>query len=186
MLVYLLFYIILITIVILFLQSFIKYKKQIKLYNEAYKLSKLKNKKLLIIGDPTESSTNYVFGSYGYGDICIDMNLDLTNKNIPKDTILIKNKLENVLHKFNTNSVVIFESETLEYVDDNKISYIIHELYRISNYDIFSVHQLKHNSIFTILKNYGYIVFNYILNKSSFNYKRLFIEYPPKNLYKYN
>jgi len=174
-----------ISLIILYLilafQSYIKYKIQKKLYNEAYELSKLKNKKLLVIGDPIESSTNALFGSYGYGDICIDMNLDTSNKNIPLNTILIKNKLENILHKFNNNSVVIFESETLEYVDNNQIEYVINELYRISNYDIFSIHQLKPNSIFTFFKTNGYMLFNYIFKKNIYKHNRLFKKHPPYN-----
>jgi hypothetical protein len=166
---------------ILLIHNYIKYNKQINLYKKAYNLSKLTNKKLLVIGDPLESPTNYLFGIYGYGDICIDMNLNVNSKNIPDNTILIKDKLENVLHKFEDNSVVIFESETLEYIDNDKIDNVINELYRISNYDIYSVHQLKPNSILTLLKSNGYQLFNILIQKKSFNHKRLFKEYPPYN-----
>ena len=177
-------YIFLILIIIssiLLFQSYYKYKLQIELYNQAFNLSKKKNKKLLVIGDPIESSTNFLFGHYGYGDICIDMNLDLTNKNIPKNTTLIKDKLENVLHNFKDDSVVIFESETLEYVDNKNINNILKELYRISNYDIYSIHQLKPDNIFTYLKANGYKIFNILVKKNTYNHKRLFKEYPPYN-----
>lgn len=181
MILYIFLIILMIISFILLFQSYKKYKLQIELYNQAFNLSKKKNKKLLVIGDPIESSTNFLFGHYGYGDICVDMNLDLTNKNIPKNTILIKDKLENVLHNFKDDSVVIFESETLEYVDDKNINNIIKELYRISNYDIYSIHQLKSDSIFTYLKANGYKIFNLLLKKNIYNHKRLFKTYPPYN-----
>lgn len=173
-------------LLILLFHSYYKYYKQIKLYNLALQLSKETNKQLLVIGDPIESSTNFIFGSYGYGNICIDMNLDLSNKYISSNTILIKDKLENVLHKFKDNSVVIFESETLEYVDDKYINYVIQQLYRISNNDIFSIHQLKPNSIFTFFKTNGYSLFNKLLQKKIHTHKRLFSKCPPNNLYTYN
>ena len=181
MILYIFLIVILIFNFILLIQSYNKYNIQQNLYKSAYNLSRKKNKKLLVIGDPIESSTNYLFGHYGYGDICIDMNLDLTNKNIPKNTILIKDKLENVLQNFQDNSVVIFESETLEYIDNNNIDKVIKELYRISNYDIYSIHQLKPNNIFTHFKANGYKIFNTILKKNTYYHNRLFKEYPPNN-----
>jgi hypothetical protein len=179
----------LLTIVIAFLlillyQSYVKYTKQIKLYQQANDLSILLHKKLLIIGDPLESSTNYMFGHYGYGDICIDMNIDDSTRATESSTI-IKDKLENVLHTFGSNSVVIFESEVLEYVDSDKIDNVISEMNRISNGDIFSVHQLKPNSLFTYCKTKGYALFNRIINKPHYSHKRLFKQCPPISPYQY-
>jgi hypothetical protein len=161
--------------------SYVKYSLQIKLYDDALKLSKLLEKPLLVIGNPIESSTNHMFGSYGCGNICIDINGCNCNNN----TIVIKNKLEDELHKFDDNSVIIFESETLEYVDDDKIDYVISEMYRISGKNIFSVHQLKPKSFLTLLKTSGYSLFNNLINKQVYTHKRLFSKYPPNNDYIY-
>ena len=76
---------------ILLYQSWIKKSKQNKLYNEANKMSKLKGKKLLVIGDPEESNTNYFFGKYGCGDICIDLNGCGCDNS--ENTIILKNKI---------------------------------------------------------------------------------------------
>lgn len=173
---------IIVLLFILFLQSYNKYKIQMKRYSQAKELSLATNKKLLVIGDPLESSTNYLFGNYGFGDICIDMNLDLNSKNT-NGSVLIKDRLENVLHQFKDNSVVIFESEVLEYVDS--IEYVIREMNRISCGDIFSVHQLKPNSIFTYCKSRGYSFFNKLSKKPLYSHKRLFKRYPPYHDYEY-
>ena len=169
-------------LIILFFQSLAKYTKQINTYRQARKLSIDTNKKLLVIGDPLESSTNRLFGSYGYGDICIDMNLDLSAKT---DSLMMKDKLENVLHTIKDNSVVIFESETLEYVDDQYIDYVISEMIRISGGDIFCVHQLRPNSFWTYCKSNGYKLFNRLLGKPMYMHKRLFKSYPPNGLFRY-
>lgn len=182
---YFLLVIIIIAIVELFLlyESYQKYKLQIEMYNNALQMSRITKKPLLVIGDPLESSTNYMFGSYGYGDICIDMNIAPSNKN--NNSLIIKDKLENVLHKFPDNSVVIFESEVLEYVDSDKIKYVIQHMERISDGNIFSVHQLKPGSLTTWLKTTGYSVFNKLINKNVYTHKRLFTNYPPYGLYEY-
>ena len=137
-----------------------------------------------MIGDPIESSTNWLFGKYGYGDICIDMNIDLSVQH-KTDAVIVKDKLENVLHTFKDNSVVIFESEVLEYVDDDNIDYVIDEMYRISGGDIFSVHQLKPNNFFTTCKSAGYALFNKAISKPHYSHRRLFKNHPPGGLYEY-
>ena len=165
-------------------ESWIKKTKQNELYNEANKMSKIKGKKLLVIGNPGESNTNYLFGKYGCGDICIDLNGCICN-NSEQNTIIIKDKIENVIGDFEDDSVVIFESEVLEYVDDKYIDYVIREMYRISNGDIFSVHELKPDNILTKIKQNGYKLFNSLMGKPTFNCKRLFKSYPPEADYKY-
>ena len=172
-----------ITCLFLIYESWIKRKKQNTLYNEANKLSKIKNKKLLVIGNPGESNTNYFFGQYGCGDICVDLNGCICDKY--NNTIIIKDKLENVTKDFETNSVVIFESEVLEYIDNENIDYVINELYRISGGDIFSVHELKPGNVFTFIKQNGYKFFNFLTGKKTFECKRLFKKFPPKSTYEY-
>lgn len=165
-------------------QSYVKYTLQIRNYNLAKQLSIKKNKKLLVIGNPMESSTNLMFGTYGMGDICIDMNQCRSNEP-SSDTIIIEGKLEDHLKDFDTNSVVIFESETLEYVDSDKIDYVISEMNRISGGDIFAVHQLKPFNTLTTMKQSGYKAFNYILGKPIYKYNQLMVTYPNKAPYHY-
>ena len=176
--------IIAITVAVLTYQSYIKYKLQIRNYNIANQVSIQKNKKLLVIGNPLESSTNLMFGTYGMGDICIDMNQCKSNET-NRNSIIIIGKLEDKLKEFPTNSVVIFESETLEYVDSDKIDYIISEMTRISGGDIFSVHELKPFNILTTMKQKGYKAFNYLLGQPTDNYNQLMVSYPSKAPYRY-
>lgn len=168
--------------IMMLLQSYQKYSIQVDMYNQALTLSQLIGKPLLVIGDPTESATNYMFGAYGCGDICIDS----AGCNCKDSVIIIKDKLEDSLHKFEDNSVVIFESETLEYVDDDKIDYVINEMNRISGKNIFSVHQLKPNTYLTTFKTNGYTIFNKFMNKPTYYHKRLFSTCPPNDDYIYD
>lgn len=163
-------------------QSWLKRSKQDQMYTKALQLSKTKGKKLLVIGDPGESNTNFWFGKYDCGDICIDINGCVCDD---KSTVIIANKIENVIGSFDTNSVVIFESEVLEYVDDEYINVVIEELNRVSGGDIFSVHELQPDTLITTIKQNGYKFFNTITGKQSFNCKRLFSQYPPYGRYEY-
>jgi hypothetical protein len=165
-------------------QSYEKYKLQILNYNLAREMSIKKNKKLLVIGNPLESSTNLMFGTYGMGDICIDMNRCQSNE-INNNAIIIEGKLEDHLKDFATDSVVIFESETLEYIDSDKIDYVIYEMNRISGGDIFAVHQLKPFNTLTTMKQCGYKTFNYLLGKPVFEYNQLMVSYPSNSDYRY-
>lgn len=114
--------VILIIISVFVFHSFIKSQKQKELYSKALNFAKNNNKKLLVIGNPGESNTNYFFGKYGCGDICID----ITGCDCDSSSVKIfKNKLENELQNFADNSVVIFESEVLEYIDKDKIDKVI-------------------------------------------------------------
>ena len=93
------------------------------MYQRALDVSKAKGKPLLVIGNPKESSTNKWFGTYGLGDICIDMN-KCESDEVNSKSIVVIGKLEDELHKFSDNSVVIFESETLEYIDKDMYAYV--------------------------------------------------------------
>lgn len=158
-------------------KNYLKYKKQMELYDKAKEMSITKKKKLLVIGNPIEATTNYIFGSYGCGDICTDINgCDNVYCNNIKN---IKDDLVNVIGTFATDSVVIFESEVLEYIPKSKISYVLDEMYRVSNNDIFSVHELYSDSIFTYIKEFGYEVSNYLFNKPVFKINQYFSDYPP-------
>lgn len=99
-------------------------------YDRAQNVSKLREKKLLVIGDPDTGCINYYLGrDYNCGDVC----LDLTG--CPKCEVAIKGSLELELPKLPTNGYVIFVSCTLEYV--NNLSDVVSELKRVSGGDLF-------------------------------------------------
>lgn len=111
------------------------------IYNLAKQRSKETNKPLMVIGDPKNGSYlnrtfNYpVYGTpYGYGDLCIDLSGCPENKGNS-----LKTKLEDIIDKFNTNSYVIYISQTLEYLDPKVLEYTLKHLIRVSNKDLFIV-----------------------------------------------
>lgn len=125
-------------------KSNLKYNaRKTEIYNMAKQRAILTNKPLMVIGDPMNGSAlnrkyNYpVYGTpYGYGDVCIDLSGCPEN---PGPGISIKSKLENTIGSFNTDSHVIFISQTLEYVDPNYLNYTLKELVRVSKGDLFIV-----------------------------------------------
>lgn len=111
------------------------------IYDLAKQRSKETNKPLMVIGDPENGSYlnrtfNYpVYGTpYGYGDLCIDLSGCPENKGNS-----LKTKLEDIIDKFNTNSYVIYISQTLEYLDPKVLEYTLQHLIRVSNKDLFIV-----------------------------------------------
>lgn len=125
-------------------ESNLKYNvRKTELYNMAKKRAILTNKPLMIIGDPMNGSFlnrtyNYpVYGTpYGYGDVCIDLSGCPEN---PGPGTSIKSKLEDVIGNFNSDSYVIFISQTLEYIDPDSLKYTLKELIRVSKGDLFIV-----------------------------------------------
>jgi hypothetical protein len=61
----------------------------------------------------------------------------------------IKSKLEDIIHKFHTNSYVIYISQTLEYIDPKLLNYVLKELIRVSNKDLFIVNMTFDNDSYT-------------------------------------
>jgi hypothetical protein len=99
----------------------------------------------MVIGDPDNGSTNYLVGrSYGYGDVCVDLT------GCPGSTNGVKQKIEEYLPTLSDDSHVIFISCVLEYVDNDKIDFIISEIKRVSGGDYFvvSVDPLSISAIF--------------------------------------
>lgn len=149
---YILFYIlcyILLTFILVYFIIFIigyiiTYKIQQRkryIYNLAKKRANETDKLLMVIGDPLNGSffhryfTHKILGPpYDYGDICIDLSGCPENSG---DSM--KASLEDIIHKFHTNSYVIFISQTLEYIKPDMLNYVIKELIRVSNKDLFIV-----------------------------------------------
>lgn len=127
------------------------YKRKTKFYNMAKKRAKETDKNLMVIGDPQNGSffnryfTHKVFGTpYDYGDLCIDLGGCPENKGYT-----IKDRIENIIHKFHTNSYVIYISQTLEYLEPDILNYVIKELVRVSNKDLFIVNMTFDNDSYT-------------------------------------
>tara|TARA_B100000524_G_scaffold149929_1_gene75893 strand:- start:498 stop:1049 length:552 start_codon:yes stop_codon:yes gene_type:complete len=158
----------------------------VKIHNDAYKLyiiakkkAKKLNKKLLVLGSPKSISGKLMSNftkTYGCGDLCIDMNCCIDCKNT------ICGKVEDTLHKLESNKYIIYESGLLEVVDDNKLHYIVNEIYRLSGGkdNIYSFHHIQ-NFKFYIKYFWKHI---YYLFKEGY-IQRFVIKYPPKNKYQF-
>jgi hypothetical protein len=134
------------------------------LYNIAKRRSIELNKPLIVIGAPFDKE-------YGCGDICIDLN------GCKGCDISIKNKVENELVKYKTNSYVIYECGVLEVVDNLNV---LNEMYRVAGgkENIFAFHHLK-NTIYTkILQSF----YKY---RGEGNIQRVVPKYPPENYYSF-
>lgn len=119
----------------------------VKLYEQAEEKAKKENRKLLVLGNPYTASGKMVTmftKTYGCGDTCIDMNGCGSCENA------ISDKVENVLNKFGSNEYVIFESGLLEVVDEDKLDYIVNELYRIagSKENIYGRHYIQNHKTY--------------------------------------
>ena len=151
--------------------------KAIILYNKAKNKSESQNKKLMVLGSPNSLSGRFIqifTKTYGCGDICIDMNGCIGCKNS------VAEKVEDVLHKYEENSCIIFESGLLEVVDKDKLEYIINQIYRIAGKkeNIYARHYIQKNKPY-----YKYFI-KYIyslIGEGSIN--RFVDKYPPDNEY---
>jgi len=87
------------------------------------------------VGDPVGGvATKYLGAAYGCGDVCLDM------AGCPTCPTSITKKLEDWLPTAPSNSYVIYISLVLEYVDDDKIDFVLRELQRVSGGDLIIVH----------------------------------------------
>ena len=103
-------------------------------YKEAVLLSKNKNKKLLVIGDPYSGfASKYIMKTYDCGDICLDLN------GCDKCEYSIKGDILDELNKMEDNKYVIYESCVLEYVDKKRLDEINKEILRVSGGDYIDV-----------------------------------------------
>ena len=151
-----------------------------KLYEAAKKKAKKSNKKLLVLGSPTSISGKFMSSytkTYGCGDLCIDMNCCTGCKNT------VCKKVEDILHKLESNKYIIYESGLLEVVDDNKLNYIVNEMYRIagSKENIYSFHYIQN---FKFYMKYFWRHIYYLFKEGYI--QRFVIKYPPKNKYQFD
>ena len=166
-------------IIIIIYGIFAANNEAVKLYEEAEEKAKKENKKLLVLGNPYTTSGKMVTiftKTYGCGDMCIDMNGCGPCKNT------ISDKVENVLNKFESNEYIIFESGLLEVVDEDKLDYIVNELYRIagSKENIYGRHYIQNHRIY-----YKYIGKNVYSLLGEGKIIRFVNECPPYKDYKF-
>ncbi len=168
-------------IIVIILGIFIyKNYEVVQLYEKAKAKAEKDNKKLLVLGSPTSASgalLQYFTKIYGCGDVCVDMNCC---KNCERTYC---EKAEDVLHKFESNGYVIFESGLLEVVDEDKLDYIVSEMYRIAGNkeNIFASHHIqKHKWYFKHV--YGFF-YKFI---GEGNIDRFVETYPPNNYYTFS
>ena len=171
--------VIIILLLYVFYNIYINNEDAIQLYKEAKNKSIKEKKRLLVLGSPTSATGKFIklfTKTYGCGDICIDMNCCLNCENTLCD------KVEDVLDKFQSNKYIIFESGLLEVVDNDKLNYIIKEMYRIAGNkeNIFSNHHLQKHKWY--YKNIYNPIYKYA---SEGNINRFVIQYPPLNNYKF-
>jgi hypothetical protein len=134
MLLYIIIGIIVLILIYEFYKSYQRSDRRTTLYNQAVITAQLKNKKLLVIGDPDNGGHCKIFGrEYGCGDLCLDL---VGCKNCENS---ITAKVEDALPNFTDNSYVIFLSCVLEYVDKETLPLILEELKRVSGGDLFIV-----------------------------------------------
>lgn len=154
-------------------------KQSVQLYNQALNKARKENRKLLVLGNPYNFSGKVITlftKTYGCGDLCIDMNGCGKCKNV------ISDKLENVLHKLNSNEYVVFESGLLEVVDYDQLDKIVYHIYRISGSkdNIFARHFIhNHKILYKYLIKYIYL----ILGEGNIN--RFVVKYPPDYKYEF-
>lgn len=153
-------YIILIFISIIIIYEILRYvyivpqKKElcISVYKSAKQHAKLINKKLLVIGSPFTGvyhESGEIVPWYNCGDLCIDLvGCGTCDNQIKADLSILK--------ELPTDEYVIFESETIEFVDD--IKNIINEMKRVSNNRIYSVHTIGGMS-FDFIKNNLFLLY---------------------------
>ena len=127
---YIYFIIIFILIIIIneFIQGLLRQKERYDIYKLAKDKSLKINKKLLVVGDPYYGHGSKFYSLFMKNYDCGDITIDLTGA--PKCHNSYKIDILSYLKKQPSNSLVIFISCVLEYVDD--IDDIINEINRVA------------------------------------------------------
>ena len=125
-----------------FLGALTKIRMQRRVYAMAQRRARETGKPLLVVGNPTGGWLNRFVQGYGCGNACVDVN----GCECPNGGVSVKADLLASLRGLRSNSVVAFESEVLQYVDD--IREVVAELGRVTGGDVFAVHLLGTRSGF--------------------------------------
>jgi hypothetical protein len=131
--------IILIIVILLYelYHELLRHYNRLNIYKMALEQSNKTNKPLIVYGDPYNGVGskfwNKIFGTYGCGDMAVDLT------GCPKCDNGIKSDILEHLKTIESDSAIIFISCVLEYVDN--IEEVIKEIYRVagSNNNIFIV-----------------------------------------------
>ena len=112
---------------------FRRYFRTKKFYNKALELSQVKEKKLMVIGDPCHGNyfrfMSRFFPNCKHGDVTIDLNgCDECNRMNINDM--------DAWSQFDNNSFVVMESGTISFSKD--IEKVLKEIKRVSGGDFFS------------------------------------------------
>jgi hypothetical protein len=145
-----------------------KLSYQRTMYRRALKRAKALSRPLLVIGDPRAPGTmNARFRGYKCGHICVDLK---GCTKCPKGTQVLKMDLVDALRNMKDKSVVIFESETLDYLPENMMNKAVKEMKRVSGGEIFSVHFVGQRTRL-LTKQY----------QTNWTPKRVIVFYPPSH-----
>ena len=105
-----------------------RHYNRLNIYKMALKQSNETNKPLIVYGDPYNGVGskfwNKIFGSYGCGDMAVDLT------GCPKCDNGVKSDILDHLKTVESDSAIIFISCVLEYVDN--IEEVIDEIYRVA------------------------------------------------------
>lgn len=120
-------WVVLIIAPIVIYESFLSFERMynhVQYYKLALARSKLLNKPLMVIGEPSAGYSNKIFGPmYGCGDILLDIKIESQCNSNEGD-------IQETLPTYGDNSHIIFISYTLEYVDD--LESLIPHILRVS------------------------------------------------------
>ena len=147
-----------------------------KFYREALQLSKAKDKKLMIIGDPCRGTyfrfVSKYFPNCEHGDITVDLYgcSDCNRMNI--------NDMK-AWSKFDTNSYVVMETGTISYSED--IEQLLKEIKRISGGDFLSSgstqgYLWEYFLYKTYDKNLNYVTYPFDYRKDTFHSSKTLVE----------
>ena len=120
--------IILIIVINEFIQGLLRQKERYNIYKMSKDASIKKNKKLLVVGDPYSGHGSIFYSSFMKNYKCGDITIDLTGA--PQCHNSYKIDILSYLKQQPSNSLIIFISCVLEYVDD--INEVIKEINRVA------------------------------------------------------
>lgn len=126
--------------------AYIRLNEGRTLYDAALQRSRETGKPLIVIGNPTASWKNYLFGpSYGCGDLCIDIAgckcPNLEKRTTPREAL-------STMKVMPADSAIIFESGTKHLVPG-----LENQMHRVGGNNVYTVN-LKDTSLILFLSHY--------------------------------